>query len=61
MVALYTVFYNFARMHKALRRSPAMAAGLSDTPWSMSDIIALIDARDAKPVRPSTYGKQITV
>jgi hypothetical protein len=28
MVALYTVWYNFVRMHKTLRRSPAMAAGV---------------------------------
>jgi IS1 family transposase len=49
MVALYTVCYNFVRMHKTLRCSPAMAAGLSKTIWSMEDIVALIDARAAKP------------
>jgi len=57
MVALYTVWYNFVRMHKTLRCSPAMAAGLSKTLWSMEDIIALIDARAAKPVRPTVYKK----
>ena len=31
MVALYTVFYNFVRMHKTLKMSPAMAAGVTDT------------------------------
>jgi len=44
MVCLYTVWYNFVRMHKTLRCSPAMAAGLSQTLWSMEDIVALIDA-----------------
>jgi IS1 family transposase len=57
MVALYTVWYNFVRMHKTLRCSPAMAAGLSPTLWSMEDVVALIDARAAKPVRPATYKK----
>jgi IS1 family transposase len=57
MVALYTVWYNFVRMHKTLRCSPAMAAGLSKTLWSMEDVIALIDARAAKPNRPAVYKK----
>ncbi|MDE8350032.1 MAG: IS1 family transposase [Acidocella sp.] len=56
-IALYFTFYNFARMHKTLRCSPAMAAGLTTTLWSMEDIIALIDARAAKPNRPAVYKK----
>jgi IS1 family transposase len=60
MVALYTVWYNFARMHKTLRCSPAMAAGLSKTLWSMEDVVALIDARAAKPVRPTVYKQRIS-
>jgi hypothetical protein len=35
MVALYTVWYNFIRVHKTLKMSPAMAAGLSKTLRSM--------------------------
>ena len=37
MVALYTTWYNFVRQHKALRCSPAIAAGLSKTlgAWRM--------------------------
>ena len=50
MVALYTTWYNFARQHKTLRCSPAMAAGLSSTLWSMADVVALIDAA-AEPAR----------
>lgn len=45
MVALYTAWYNFVRIHKTLRCSPAMAAGLTDRLWDMADIVALIDAR----------------
>jgi hypothetical protein len=55
MVALYTVWYNFVRMHKALKCSPAMAAGLTTTLWEMEKIVELIDARAAKPVRPAVY------
>jgi len=55
MVSLYTVWYNFVRMHKTLRCSPAMAAGLSKTLWSVEDIVALIDAREAAPIRPRVY------
>lgn len=55
MVALYTVWYNFVRMHKTLRCSPAMAAGLSDRLWDMADIVALIDARAEAPKRPAVY------
>jgi hypothetical protein len=51
MVALYTVWYNFVRIHKTLRTSPAMAAGISKTLWSMEDVVALLDAR-AEPPKP---------
>ena len=55
-LALYFTFYNFVRMHKTLRCSPAMAAGLSKTLWSMEDVIALIDARaPAAPKRRGPY------
>jgi IS1 family transposase len=58
MVALYTVWYNFCRVHKTLRMSPAMAAGVSDRLWSMEDIAALVDAAAPKPGRRGTYRKR---
>ena len=43
MVALYALWYNFVRIHKTLRTSPAMAAGIESQLWSMEDVVALID------------------
>ena len=42
-LALYFVFYNFVRMHKTLRMSPAMAAGVSDRLWDMKDVAQLVE------------------
>jgi len=47
MCALYTVWYNFARINSAVRMSPAMAAGLETRLWDIADIVNLIDL--AKP------------
>jgi IS1 family transposase len=58
MIALYTLFYNFARQHKTLRMSPAMAAGIADKLWSMEDIAALID-RPA-PAKRGPYKKRVS-
>ena len=49
MVALYTVWYNFIRIHKTLRVTPAMKAGLSDTLWDMEDLVRIMDERAPKP------------
>jgi IS1 family transposase len=49
-LALYFAFYNFIKQHSTLRMSPAMAAGVTDHLWEMSDIVALIDA--ANPPKP---------
>jgi hypothetical protein len=54
-VALHVMFYNFTRIHSTLRMSPAMAAGVSDRLWDMSDIVALIDARAEPPKKRGTY------
>lgn len=41
MVAIHFLYYNFARIHKTLRVTPAMAAGLSDRVWSLEEIVLL--------------------
>lgn len=55
MVSLYTVWYNFVRIHKTLKVSPAMAAGISKTLWSMEDVVALIDAQAEAPKPRGPY------
>ena len=47
-LALHYVHYNFVRIHKTLRVSPAMAAGVSDRLWSVRDIAALLEATETK-------------
>jgi IS1 family transposase len=52
-LALYFVWYNFARLHKTLRVTPAMEAGLTDHTWTMEEIAALTDTSYApKPRGP---------
>lgn len=41
-VALYIMHYNFTRIHKTLRVSPAREAGASDHVWSLEEIAAII-------------------
>lgn len=48
-LGLYFAFYNFIRIHKTLRVTPAMQAGITDRVWSLEDIVALMDARAPKP------------
>ena len=57
-LALYFAFYNFCRIHKTLRMSPAMAAGITDTLWSLDDIVAKIDAMAPEPKARGPYRKR---
>ncbi len=38
-VALWFTFYNFCRIHKSLRVTPAMAAGIADHPWTVRELL----------------------
>ena len=58
MVALYTVWYNWVRIHKTLRVTPVMAAGLTDKLMGFEDIVALMDAKEGPPKKRGPYKKQ---
>jgi IS1 family transposase/lambda repressor-like predicted transcriptional regulator len=57
-LSLYFAFYNFTRIHKTLKVSPAMAAGITDHLWSMEEIAEMVEARQAKPMKRGPYKKQ---
>lgn len=42
-VALHFMYYNFVRIHKSLRITPAMAAGVTDRLWEIGDIARMVD------------------
>ena len=46
-VALHFMHYNFVRIHKTLKVTPAIASGVTNKLWSMNDVVMLIDAKEA--------------
>lgn len=46
-MALHFMYYNFVRIHKTLRVTPAMAAGVTKRLWEMSDIVEMLEAWEA--------------
>jgi len=58
-LALYFAFYNFCRVHKSLRVTPAMAAGITDRLWTLEDIVAKIDAMAPAPKPRGPYKKRV--
>lgn len=45
-VALHYMHYDFCRIHKTLRVTPAMAAGVSDHVWSLEELVGLLESRE---------------
>jgi hypothetical protein len=39
-VTLYIAFYNFCRVNQALKKTPAMAAGLTNHAWTISELLS---------------------
>jgi IS1 family transposase len=58
-LSLYFVFYNFCRIHKTLKVSPAMAAGVTDRLWLFDDVLAKIDAAKV-PAKRGPYKPRIS-
>lgn len=57
-VALRYMHYNFCRIHKTLGVTPAMAAGVTDRLWDMTEIAALIAAQEAPTAKRGPYKKK---
>ena len=57
-LALYFVWYNFCRVHKSLRVTPAMAAGVSDTLRDMAWIAEMVEAAAPKPGPRGPYKRR---
>ena len=58
MMHLFVTYYNFCRIHKTLKVTPAMAAGLADTLHDCEWIVGLIDGITPKPRKPGPKPKR---
>jgi hypothetical protein len=38
------MYYNFCKLHKAHRLTPAMAAGVTDRLWEVADIVKVLES-----------------
>jgi IS1 family transposase len=47
MVALYAAWYNFVRIRKTLKVTPAMQAGVTHRLWSLDDVVGVVDEWEA--------------
>ena len=57
-VSLHFTFYNYCRPHQSLGgKTPAMAAGLEDHVWTVDELIGLLSAAEATPIKRGTYRK----
>jgi hypothetical protein len=57
-VSLHFAYYNLVKVHKTLRVTPAMAAGVTDKLWEMADLVAVIEAAEAKLGKRGPYKKR---
>ncbi len=46
-MALHFLYYNFVRIHKTLKMTPAMAAGVTDRLWEVADMVKVLEAWEA--------------
>ena len=58
MVALYTVFYNFLKVHKNLRVTAAMQAGLTERIWTFEELAGIIDEAAPEKTPRGPYKKR---
>jgi hypothetical protein len=58
-VALHVAFYNFCRIHRTLRCTPAMAAFVTDRLWSMNDLFDVVTEHAERKRRDAQLAKLI--
>lgn len=46
-VSIHFMYYNYCRIHRTLRMTPAMAAGLTNHVWEIEDLVKLLEARES--------------
>jgi len=46
MMAIYFMHYNFVRIHKTLKITPAMAANVTPKLWETSDMVKVLEDRE---------------
>lgn len=54
-VALHTMFYNFVRVHQTLKMTPAMAAGVTDRLWDVSDLVKVLEDWEVSRAKEPTF------
>jgi len=58
-VSLHFMHYNFCRKHQTLGTSPAVAAGVADHVWKLSELVGLLEAAEtAVPIKRGPYKKR---
>jgi len=55
-ISLYFMFYNFCKIHKSLRVTPAMEAGIANRVWDILDVVGLIPVET--PKKRGSYKKK---
>ncbi|MEO8895855.1 MAG: IS1 family transposase, partial [Rhizomicrobium sp.] len=59
-LAIYFFRHNFCRIHKGLRITPAMAAGVTSQLMDMSNLVEIVDAMEEPPRPRGPYKKRVT-
>jgi len=54
-VSLHFMHYNFCRTHLTLGTTPAVAAGVTDHVWKIEEIVGLLEAAEATPIKRGSY------
>lgn len=57
-ISLHFAYYNYCRKHQTLGMTPAQAAGLADHAWTLADLIGLLEAAEATPIKRGPYKKR---